>query len=80
MCPFQALYRYSPLNREIVTQEVSPVVVVEDMLLARVNMDHIFHKQLQLATNIIKQIADKRRMKREFHVGDLVYLESQSYR
>jgi exosome complex RNA-binding protein Rrp4 len=45
-----------------------------------VNMDHIFHKQLQLATNMIKQIADKRRMKREFHVGDLVYLESQSYR
>jgi hypothetical protein len=59
---------------------LSPVAVVEDVLLARVNMDYIFHKQLQLTTNMMKQIADKRRMEREFQVGDLVYLESQPYR
>lgn len=29
---------------------------------------------------MMKQIADKRRMEREFQVGDLVYLESQPYR
>jgi exosome complex RNA-binding protein Rrp4 len=63
-----------------VTQEVSPVAVVEDVLQAKVNMDYIFHKQLQFTTNMMKQIADKRRMEREFQVGDLVYLEPQPYR
>jgi len=77
MCPFQALYGYSPLNREIVTQKVSLVVVVEEILQVRVSMDQFLHKQLEIARHRIKQVADRGKKKKEFNVGVFMYLKLQ---
>jgi len=64
MCPFQALYGYSPLNREIVTQKVSLVAVVEEILQVYVSMDQFLYKQLEIARHRIKQVADRGKSKK----------------
>jgi hypothetical protein len=79
MYPFQALYGYSPLNREIVTQKVSLVVVVEEILQVRVSMDQFLHKQLEIARHRIKQVADRGKKKRiqcrSFYVFEIATLQ-----
>ena len=62
------------------TQEPTPVAVVEAVLQKRANMDHALKKQLELARNRMKQSVDKKRTEREFEVGDWVFLKLQPYR
>jgi hypothetical protein len=41
MSSFQALYEYFPPNKELVTQQDTVVVIMDDMIKKRVNMDHV---------------------------------------
>lgn len=50
------------------------------MLQLRMDMDQVLHKQLEMARHIMKQVANNGRTKREFSIGDFIYLELQSYR
>jgi hypothetical protein len=54
--------------------------VVEEVLPKRANMDQTLKKQPETTRHQMKQLADKNRSKREFSVGDWVFLKLQPYR
>ncbi|XP_027067344.1 uncharacterized protein [Coffea arabica] len=58
----------------------SKVATVENHLKDRQRMDELLKSNLQEAPNIMKMYVDQRRSKREFSVGDCVYLRLQPYR
>ena len=43
-------------------------------------MDHILKKQLEITKHMMKQMADKNMLEREFLVGGLVFLKLKPYR
>ena len=53
---------------------------MEDVLQRKVNMDHILKKQLEITKHMMKQMADKNMLEREFLVGGLVFLKLKPYR
>jgi len=78
--PFQALYGYAPPQMEWLAQEPTPVATMEEVLQKRANMDHALKKQLETTRHKMKQLADKKRTKREFAEGDWVFLKLQPYK
>lgn len=53
--------------------------MVEDTLKAQDEIIYILRSNLQLAWERMNNFADYKRTKRNFKVGDLVYLRLQSY-
>lgn len=80
MTPFQALFGYSPPNRELVFQGQTNMDAIKEVLQQRVQMNQLIKSQLERARNRKKQLYDKRRNEREFQVGDMVFLKLQPYR
>jgi hypothetical protein len=78
--PFQALYGYEPPAREMVLTEATQVVVVEEWMQRRINMDQLIKGLLEGARNRMRQVADKRQSERTFFIGDWVFLKLQPYR
>jgi hypothetical protein len=70
MSPFQALYGYKPPAREMVLIEATQVTAVEEWMQRRLNMDQLIRGLLERARNRMKQVANRRRSKRTFVVGD----------
>ena len=58
MMPFQALYGYEPLAREMVLIEATQVAVVEEWIQRRLNMDQLIRGLLEGARNRMKQVVD----------------------
>ena len=55
------------------------MVIVEDVLQQKANIDLVMKRQLEAARHMMKQMADKHRSEREFSIGDLVFLKLQPY-
>ncbi|KAA3477606.1 Retrotransposable element Tf2 [Gossypium australe] len=80
LTPYEALYGQSPLPHMPFLAEASSVTVVDRSLQAREAARKLLHFHLKRAQTCMKQLADKHRTERIFHVGDLVYLKLQPYR
>lgn len=70
---------YKPTNLNLTPGELR-VATVEEWVNERINWNVMLKENLCQAQNIIKQQADKKRVKRSFEVGDWVYLKLQPYR
>ena len=80
MTPFQALYRYEPPKwKDLVTNQTK-VVLVNDHLEENQKAIQILKKNLNVARNRMKQQADWHRMKRDFEVGEWVFVRLQPYK
>lgn len=80
MSSFKALYGYDPLHVEFPSKDSSLVVVVADYLKHRASMLEIIKDGLMKAQEHMKWYADKKRIDRNFTVGEWVYLKLQPYR
>lgn len=80
MTPFQALYGREPPTVPIYHVGTSPVHEVDKALLARDELLAKLKKNLAVAANRMKQVADKHRRDVEFQKNDLVFLKLQPYR
>ncbi|KAE8696106.1 hypothetical protein F3Y22_tig00110676pilonHSYRG00061 [Hibiscus syriacus] len=76
--PFQALYGYKPPNMVWYTE--TKVQSVNELMRSREDMRMLVKEQLEIASNRMKQKADKHKSERVFEVGDSVYLKLQPYR
>lgn len=80
MTPFQALYGFSP---PMVAEDIMPDVPdlrIQEQLKNRQVATQVIKDNLIKAQARIKHQADKRRVEREFTIGDMVYLKIQPYR
>ncbi|KAH9733915.1 hypothetical protein KPL71_017190 [Citrus sinensis] len=80
MTPFQALYGRTPPTIPFYHVGSSPVNEVDQALLTRDDLLRQLKHNLAMATNRMKQVADKRRRDVEFQNGDLVFLKLQPYK
>jgi len=80
MTPFQALYGRPPPTVPFYHVGSSPVNEVDQALLTRDDLLRQLKHNLAMATNRMKQVADKRRRDVEFQSGDLVFLKLQPYK
>ncbi|KAE8658878.1 Choline/ethanolaminephosphotransferase 1 [Hibiscus syriacus] len=78
LTPFQALYGYKP--HIMVWPTYTSVQSVSEIMANREHMRQLVKHQLELASNRMKQQADKSITERVFQVGELVYLKLQPYR
>ena len=74
MSPFEALYGMAPSQLALGPYTQSKVARVEDHLKDRQQLDELLRKNLYGAQDRMKLYADQKRSKREFKVGDWVYL------
>jgi hypothetical protein len=78
--PFEALYGYASPQLALGTVPKGNNQAVSGVLNERVQAARILKDQLLKAQNRMKKFADKRRLDRQFLVGDWVYLKLQPYR
>lgn len=78
--PFQVLYGQQPPTHIPYLLGLSCVAAVDRSLTARECMIHKLKHHLHAAKHRMKQLADKKRIDREFAVGDWVYVKLQPYR
>ena len=80
MTPFQALYGYEPPNwKELVMKETN-VPEVRNQLEKSQKMIELLKDNLYTIQNCVRQQADQCITKREFEVGDLVFVRLQPYK
>lgn len=77
--PFEVVYGQEPLQPGIVKLEACAVLGVAEWLQKREHMRDIIHQNLVRAQLRMKHQADRNRTKRQFAVGDFVYLKLQPY-
>jgi len=80
MTPFQALYGFPPLMVADTVLPDCPDDSTREILQNRQLANQIIKDNLTKAQTSVKYQVDKRRKKREFEVGDMVYLRIQPYR
>ncbi|XP_021673610.2 uncharacterized protein LOC110659857 [Hevea brasiliensis] len=80
MAPFDALHGYSPSFLPLIPVDSPTVGAVDTLLQERQQLDKLLRENLLLAQNRMKQQVDKQRSKRQFDVGEWVYLKLQPYR
>ena len=80
MTPFKALYGRDPPTVPQYHVGTSPVNEVDKALLTRDELLAQFKRNLAVATNRMKQTADKHRRDVHFHKDDLVFLKLHPYR
>ncbi|KAJ0817688.1 putative nucleotidyltransferase, Ribonuclease H, protein kinase RLK-Pelle-RLCK-VIIa-2 family [Helianthus annuus] len=78
--PFQALYGYPPPLFVPYIPKDCNVEAVDQLCLEREQLLQELRKHLLVASNRMKQKADKKRSERELEVGQWVYLKLQDYR
>lgn len=78
--PYEALYGQTPPLHLPYISGATLVASVDRTLQNREAMRKVLKFHLSRAQDRMKQMADKRRLEREFQVGDLVYLKLQPYR
>lgn len=78
--PYEALYGQPPPIQLPYVVSVSPVASVDRTLQHREIMRKVLKFHLTRAQDRMKQMVDRKRIEREFQVGDLVYLKLQLYR
>lgn len=78
--PYEALYGQTPPLHLPYISGATPIASVDRTLQHREAMRKVLKFHLSRAQDRMKQMADKRRSKREFQVRDLVYLKLQPYR
>lgn len=78
--PYEALYGQTPPLHLPYISGATLVASVDRTLQNREAMRKVLKFHLSRAQDRMKQMADKRRSKREFQVRDLVYLKLQPYR
>ncbi len=79
MTLFQALYGYIPPTNLVVNLNRELHSSVEDWKIERDQMMQLLRERLQEAQNRMKQNADKKRIDKEYIVGEMVYLKLQPY-
>lgn len=77
--PFEALYGYAPKTFGITGASQCHSLDLEQWLLEKNLLKDLLHHQLHRAQQRMKFQADKNRSKREFEVGDQVYLKLQPF-
>jgi hypothetical protein len=77
--PFEVLYSHKPRNFGIQNILLPAVTEVEHWLHTRKAMLPLFRKHLERAQRRMCAHADKKRLERQFLVGDYVYLKLQPY-
>ena len=80
LSPFEALYGYLPPRLIEFVPGLTSVAAVEDLLEHRQQVVGLLEHNLVAAQARMKQQADKHRSKREFEVGDWVFLRLQPFR
>ena len=80
MTPFQALYGYKPPGFAWDASSLAKVPTVEQLLKEREQLSRLLTDQLEKAQQRMKYYADKKRIEREFQIGDEVYLKLQPYK
>ncbi len=80
LSPFQVLYGYAPPTNLVVNLHQNLTSPVKEWSLERDQMVKILRERLQEAQNRMKQNADRRRVDKEYRVGEFVYLKLQPYR
>ena len=80
MSPFKAVYgRPPPSLKQVLPREVR-VLTVEEKLRLCDKMLQLLKRNLTLAQQRMKAIADKHRREMQFQTGDMVFVELQLYR
>ena len=79
MTPFQALYCRLPPSIPLYFDRLSQLNEVDQSLLHRDELLQHLKKNLDMAANRMKQIADKKRRNVEFQAGDMVLLKLHPY-
>ena len=77
MTPFQALYGYEPPKWKDLAIFQTNLPVVKDQLEETQKIVQILKENLNNARNRMKQQADRNRTKREFEVGEWVFVKLQ---
>jgi hypothetical protein len=77
--PFQALYGHEPNFGSIPELEPEHGIPVQGFLAERANQLAILTRNLEAAQHRMKRYADKKRIEREYQVGDSVLLRLQPY-
>ena len=77
--PFDVLYGHEPRHFGISSSDVCHLTELEEWLTERELLNQVIQQQLTKASQWMKHQADKHRSKREFAVGDSVYLKLQPY-
>ncbi|KAL0455225.1 UNVERIFIED_CONTAM: hypothetical protein Slati_0861700 [Sesamum latifolium] len=78
--PFQALYGYPPHQLSIGPYLQNHPTEVEELMQERIKVLQLLNDNLHQAQQRMKIYADKRRLEREFEVGDEVFLKLQPYK
>jgi len=77
--PFEVLYGYPPIHFGIVPSDACTVPDLQQWLNERSAMQQVIQQNLQRAQQRMKHQEDKHRQKREFQVGDWVFVKLQPY-
>lgn len=77
--PYEILFTRKPTHFGIVDMGSTTVPDVQVWLQERAQMNEVLYQQLQRAQQHMKSQADKKRSKRQFSVGDQVYLKLQPF-
>lgn len=80
MTPFQALYGHPPPSYPVANLNMEVPHSVEEWNKEREGMTKLLKERLKEAQNRMKQNADKKRVDKEYQVGEMVYLKLQPYR
>jgi hypothetical protein len=76
--PFEALFGRQP---RLLGLDPTPVAIgnLDDWLTERATMNQLIHQHMVHAQSRMKSQADKKRLERQFSVGDMVYMKLQPY-
>jgi hypothetical protein len=80
MTPFQAIYGYEPPSWKELTTSHIKVALLKDHLDQNQKILHLLKENLTVARNRMKQQADQNQTKREFEVGEWVFVRLQPYK
>eukprot|EP00268_Persea_americana_P064078 TRINITY_DN8393_c1_g1_i1.p2 TRINITY_DN8393_c1_g1~~TRINITY_DN8393_c1_g1_i1.p2 ORF type:complete len:393 (+),score=41.64 TRINITY_DN8393_c1_g1_i1:5704-6882(+) len=78
--PFEAVYGIPPLHLTLYVSGMTKVAAVDDFLRTHETILKELHRNLLVAQNRMKTMADKHRRDVVFHVGDYVFLRLRPYR
>ncbi|KAK9073612.1 hypothetical protein SSX86_007936 [Deinandra increscens subsp. villosa] len=79
MSPYEAIYGFKPMVHIPYIAADTQVAAVEDLFRDREVAIQQLKRNLEVARNRMKQLADRHRSERTFAVGDWVYLKLQPY-
>lgn len=78
--PYQALYEHPPPNELVINLGMDTSPIVQEWGREQERMIRLLKEKPLQAQNSMKQNANKRRINKEYQVGEYVYLKLQPYR